>query len=174
MGALTLTPPTADVADELLRFEADNRAFFEARINSRPPAYYSPEGVRAAIDDAVREAAADKAYQFLIRDAAGALVGRVNLTGVRRKHFHSADLGYRIAEAAGGRGHASEAVRLVLARAFGELGLLRVTASARVGNEGSIKVLARNGFQQFGLSRRSFELGGAWHDCLHFERHAPA
>jgi [ribosomal protein S5]-alanine N-acetyltransferase len=174
MGALTLTPPTADVADELLRFEADNRAFFEARINSRPPAYYSPEGVRAAIDDAVREAAADEAYQFLIRDAAGALVGRVNLTGVRRKHFHSADLGYRIAEAAGGRGHASEAVRLVLARAFGELGLLRVTASARVGNEGSIKVLARNGFQQFGLSRRSFELGGAWHDCLHFERHAPA
>ena len=46
---LTLTPPTAEVADELLRFETDNRSFFEARINSRPDGYYSPEGVRAAI-----------------------------------------------------------------------------------------------------------------------------
>ncbi len=96
----------------------------------------------------------------------------MNLTGVRRKHFHVADLGYRIAESAGGRGYASQAVREVLALAFGELRLLRVTASARVGNEGSIKVLERNGFQQFGLSRRSFELGGVWHDCAHFERHA--
>ncbi|PTT79559.1 N-acetyltransferase, partial [Pelomonas sp. HMWF004] len=32
--------------------------------------------------------------------------------------------------------------------------------------------LQRNGFQQFGRSTRSFELGGVWHDCLHFERHA--
>jgi len=172
MSFLQLVPPTSEVADELLRFEIDNRAFFEARINSRPSGYYSPEGVRVAIDQAVREAAEDKGYQFLIRNAAGELVGRVNLTGVRRKHFHCADLGYRIAESACGQGHASEAVRQVLAKAFGELGLLRVTANARVGNEGSVRVLQRNGFQPFGRSTRSFELGGVWHDCLHFERHA--
>lgn len=169
---MQLLPPTLDVAEELLRFETDNRAFFEARINSRPEGYYSPDGVRAAITLAQREAAEDKAYQFLIRSDAGELVGRINLTGVRRKHFHCADLGYRIAEAAGGRGHASEAVRLVLTKAFGELGLLRVTANARVSNEGSIKVLLRSGFRQYGRSERSFELGGVWHDCLHFERHA--
>ena len=99
-------------------------------------------------------------------------MGRVNLVGVRRKHFHCADLGYRIAESAAGRGHASEAVRQVLAKAFDELGLLRLTAQARVSNEGSIKVLQRNGFHPFGRSTRSFELGGVWHDCLHFERHA--
>ncbi|PTT85987.1 N-acetyltransferase, partial [Pelomonas sp. HMWF004] len=46
MPALELTPPTLDCADELLRFETDNRAFFEARINSRAAAYYSPNGVR--------------------------------------------------------------------------------------------------------------------------------
>ena len=59
MPALQLHPPTLDCADELLRFETDNRAFFEARINSRPPAYYSIDGVRAAIVLAEREAAAD-------------------------------------------------------------------------------------------------------------------
>ena len=172
MPDLQLVPPTLDVADELLRFETDNRAFFEARINSRPPGYYSPDGVRAAIVLADREAAEDKGYQFLVRTAAGELVGRVNLAGVKRKHFHMADLGYRIAESAGGQGYASEAVRLVLLRAFGELGLVRIEANARVGNEGSIKVLLRNGFREFGRSTQSFELGGVWHDRLHFERRA--
>jgi len=172
MPTLLLVPPTPDVADELLRFETDNRAFFEARVNSRPPGFYSPEGMRAAISLAMREAAEDKGYQFLIRDAAGELVGRVNLIGVRRAHFHSADLGYRIAESACGKGYASEAVRLVLIKAFGELGLKRLEANARVSNEGSIRVLLRNGFREFGRSKRSFELGGVWHDRLHFERHA--
>lgn len=172
MPALQLVPPTLDVADELLRFETDNRAFFEARINSRPPGYYSPDGVRAAIVLADREAAEDKGYQFLVRTAAGELVGRVNLAGVKRNHFQMADLGYRIAESAGGQGYASEAVRLVLLRAFGELGLVRIEANARVGNEGSIKVLLRNGFREFGRSTQSFELGGVWHDRLHFERRA--
>lgn len=172
MSFLQLIPPTLDVADELLRFETDNRAFFEARINARPPGYYSAEGVRAAIALAEREAAEDKGYQFLVRTQAGELVGRVNLAGVKRSHFQMADLGYRMAESACGKGYASEAVRLVLLKAFGELGLARVEANARAGNEGSIKVLLRNGFRQFGHSQRSFLLGGVWHDRLHFERHA--
>lgn len=172
MPLLQLVPPSLDIADELLRFEIDNRAFFEARINSRPAAYYSPDGVRAAIALAEREAAEDKGYQFLVRAEAGELVGRVNLVGVKRSHFQMCELGYRMAESACGRGYASEAVRLVLARAFGELGLKRVEAVARVGNEGSVKVLLRNGFREFGRSLRSFELGGVWHDRLHFERHA--
>ena len=174
MPSLQLIPPALDVADELLRFETDNRAFFEARINSRPAAYYSPEGVRAAIALAEREATEDKGYQYLVRTASGELVGRVNLIGVKRSHFQMADLGYRMAESACGQGYASEAVRLVLAKAFGELGLARVEANARVGNEGSVKVLLRNGFREFGRSTRSFLLDGVWHDRLHFERHALA
>lgn len=172
MPALCLCAPTPGDADELLRFETDNRAFFEARVSARPGTYYSPEGVRAAIALAEREAVEDRGYQFLVRTALGALVGRVNLAGVRRGHFHCADLGYRMAESACGRGYASEAVRLVLLKAFGELGLKRLEANARVSNEGSIRVLRRNGFRQFGHSVRSFELGGVWHDRLHFERHA--
>lgn len=172
MPSLHLIPPSLDIADELLHFETDNRAFFEARINSRPPGYYSPEGVRAAIALAQSEAVQDKGYQFLVRNEAGELLGRVNLAGVKRSHFQMCELGYRMAESACGKGHASEAVRLVLAKAFGELGLARVEAVARVGNEGSIKVLLRNGFREFGRSLRSFELGGVWHDRLHFERHA--
>ena len=171
-GGLRLQPPAAEDLDELLDFELRNRAFFEAHINARPADYYSVDGVRAAIATACREAEEDKGYQFLLRNGAGALVGRVNLSRVRRAHFHSAELGYRIAEAAQGQGFAREGVRQVLALAFGELRLMRVEATARDGNEGSARVLLRNGFSAFGRSRRSFELGGTWHDLLHYERHA--
>lgn len=100
------------------------------------------------------------------------LVGRANLTRVRRAHFHSAELGYRIALAAGGRGYASLAVARLLDKAFTELKLQRIEATARPENIGSCKVLDRNGFRQFGRSTRSFELGGSWYDLNHYERRA--
>lgn len=161
-----------DLAD-LRRFEFDNRAFFESRINARPAAFYADGGIEAAIAAAQREAAADTGYQFLMRDEAGALVGRINLIQVKRKHYHSCELGYRIAADENGKGYAKEAVKQVLDKAFGELRLLRLEAKAHAGNAGSIKVLERNGFSQFGRSTRSFELNGQWLDMLHFECHAP-
>jgi len=172
--ALALAPPAHADLDALLAFELANRAFFEATINARPPGYYSREGVAGAIAAAIEDAALDRGYQFLVKSAAGELIGRVNLSGIKRAHYHSGVLGYRIGQSFGGRGIASAAVRQVLAIAFGRLGLKRIEADASVDNAGSIRVLERNGFVQYGRSRRSFELQGRWYDRLHFERHADA
>ena len=169
---VTLAPVEHADRDALLAFELANRAFFEASINARAPAYYSPEGVAQAIQAAIDAAAADRGYQFLVKEADGAIIGRINLRDVERAHFHSAELGYRIGEAYGGKGYATTAVRALLEIAFGQLRLHRIEAGARDGNLGSVRVLLRNGFVQFGHSRRSFELNSVWHDRLHFERHA--
>lgn len=174
MDTIALIPPAHADLDALLAFELANRAFFEATINARPPAYYSREGVARAIGAAIEDAANDRGYQFLVKSAQGELLGRVNLSGIKRAHFHSGVLGYRIGQSAGGRGIASAAVGQVLEIAFGQLGLKRIEADASVANAGSIRVLERNGFVQYGRSRRSFELQGQWVDRLHFERHAPA
>lgn len=174
MDTIALIPPAHGDLDALLAFELANRAFFEATINARPPAYYSREGVARAIGAAIEDAANDRGYQFLVKSAQGELLGRVNLSGIKRAHFHSGVLGYRIGQSAGGRGIASAAVGQVLEIAFGQLGLKRIEADASVANAGSIRVLERNGFVQYGRSRRSFELQGQWVDRLHFERHAPA
>ena len=170
---LRLQPPRAQDLDELLRFELDNRAYFESLINARPADYYSPEGVARAIEVAQREAAEDKGYQFLIRDARGVLVGRINLVHVRRAHFHSAEVGYRVAKAHAGRGIASAALAWVAGQAR-ERGLVRLEARARPENIGSCTVLRRNGFTEFGRSTRSMELQGQWYDVLHFERRLAA
>lgn len=166
-------PSQVDLAD-LADFEFSNRAFFEARINARPASYYADGGIQAAISVAAQEAAEDRAYQFLVRDGFGILVGRVNFIRVRRAHFHSAEIGYRVAEAHNGKGYASQAVQLALLVAFGELGLQRIEATASQRNPSSAAVLIKNGFKQFGLSTRSFHLAGEWHDLLHFECHAVA
>jgi [ribosomal protein S5]-alanine N-acetyltransferase len=173
MSATQIIPPRAIDLNALLAFELENRAFFESHINARPASYYSAEGVGEAIELAQREAREDKAYQYLVWHGE-TLVARVNLTKVRRAHFHSAELGYRVAQSAGGRGVASETVKHVLAKAFGELGLVRVEATARAENEGSTRVLQKNGFTLFGRSTRSFELAGTWYDLLHYERRAEA
>jgi ribosomal-protein-alanine N-acetyltransferase len=168
---LSLSRPTLDDVEALFAFERDNRAFFEAAINARPASYYSIDGVTQAVERAMQDAVDDLGYQYLVKDA-GQIVGRVNLSRVRRAHFHSAVLGYRIGEAACGKGYAGEAVRQVLGIAFGGLELARVEADCRVGNAASARVLLRNGFAQYGHSRRSFEMKGEWYDRLHFECHA--
>ncbi|MBB5205154.1 ribosomal-protein-alanine N-acetyltransferase [Inhella inkyongensis] len=170
---LTLTPPIPADAEVLLAFELRHRAYFERWINARPAAFYNLEGVAAAIQAARDDAQADRGYQYLARSPAGELLGRVNLSQVKRTHFHSASLGYRVTETAAGRGVAREMVRQVCALAFGPHGLKRLEATARPDNLGSTRVLQANGFAQFGHSRRSLELSGQWFDLLHFEAHAP-
>jgi [ribosomal protein S5]-alanine N-acetyltransferase len=174
MTTLRLSPITLRDLDDVLTFEIANRSFFEAHVNARPADYYSREGVAVAIDTAISDASKDRAYQFLVRDDHGVLIGRANLTHVRRAHFHSAQLGYRIAQSENGKGCATTAVRQTLAVAFSELRLLRIEATARAENVGSTKVLRQNGFTQFGHSRRSVQLHGIWYDLLHYEKHAEA
>jgi len=170
LSGVAIRPVAAADAPALLAFELTHRAYFESWVNARDPGFYSEQGVAAAIAAAQAAWAADQAFQYLIVED-GRIVGRVNLTAVRRAHFHCADLGYRIGENDGGRGVASRAVALCLEQAFGTHGLGRIEAIARPENKGSIRVLERNGFRQFGRSRRSFELGGQWFDRLLFERH---
>ncbi|MEL7550760.1 GNAT family N-acetyltransferase [Pseudomonas protegens] len=173
MTHLHISAPHLDDLDDLLTFEGENRAFFEASINARPATYYSREGVAEAINQACEDAEADRGYQFLIRDNA-VLVGRVNLHRVQRPYFNCAELGYRVGARFNGRGIARTAVQQVLLRAFGELQLSRIEANARPQNTGSVRVLEACGFSCYGHSRRSFLLHGEWFDRLHYECHGPA
>ena len=170
MSGLAIRPVAARDAASLLAFELEHRAYFERWVNARDPRFYGEQGVADAIAAAEAARVAGHAFQYLVVED-DRIVGRVNLTAVRRAHYQCADLGYRIGEHDGGRGVASRAVALCLDAAFGAHGLLRIEATARPENQGSIRVLERNGFRQFGHSRRSFELGGRWFDRLLFERH---
>ncbi|MFM0646475.1 GNAT family N-acetyltransferase [Paraburkholderia bryophila] len=163
-------PLTLNDAEPLLQFELQNRAYFEHWINARDADYYSIDAVKAAIETAQREKREDKAYQFLVKQDEE-IVGRINLTGVERRYYNKAMLGYRIGEQFAGRGYASQAVELALQTARADLKLWRVEATVRHENRASSRVLERNGFVAYGRATRSIRMHGVWYDLVHFERH---
>ncbi|MCX7291033.1 GNAT family protein [Janthinobacterium sp.] len=146
----------------------ENRAYFENWVTARAPSYYGKEAIAAAIEQAQRERQQDLAYQYLAK-LDGQIIGRVNLTAVTRPYFNKAVLGYRIGERFGGRGYATRVVALLLEEAFGPLDLWRLEAT-RPQTLGSVAVMQRNGFHQYGRSEKAMLFQDAWSDLLYFER----
>jgi [ribosomal protein S5]-alanine N-acetyltransferase len=139
-----------DHAPALLVFELQNRAYFAASVPDRGDDYF------AAFDVRHRELLGCQAdgtdFFHVLVEPDGTIVGRVNLFEVADG---SADLGYRIAERAAGRGLATAAVRQVCALAVADYGLTELRAAARVENVASRAVLARTGFVPTGETELS-------------------
>jgi ribosomal-protein-alanine N-acetyltransferase len=57
-----------------------------------------------------------------------------------------------------------ESLRLILAAAFGPIGLHRIQAAIMPHNEPSIRVAEKAGFQREGYARRYLKLNGKWED----------
>lgn len=131
----------ADHAPALLAFERENRAYFAKHVPDRGDAYFTDFDARHA--SLLAEQAAGTCHFHVLVDGEGAVVGRVNLVDVADGE---AELGYRIAETATGRGLATEAVRRVCGLAATDYGLRALRAATDVDNAGSRAVLVRAGF----------------------------
>ncbi|MGB6229205.1 MAG: GNAT family protein [Litorimonas sp.] len=105
----------------------------------------------------------DRAYPFHILRG-DTLIGAVNLTHVERGAAQSAKLGYWVAQAQSGRGHARAAVRALTTFAFDQLALHRVEAAVQTDNAPSIRVLERNGYIREGVARGLLRIDGEWAD----------
>ncbi|WP_406263481.1 GNAT family N-acetyltransferase [Streptomyces sp. NBC_00191] len=134
-----------DHAPELLRFEQENRAYFAASVPDRGDHYFAHFDARHR--DLMAEQAAGLHFFHVLVGGSGEVLGRVNLVDVEDG---SAELGYRIAEEAAGRGLATAAVREVCALAAAEYGLTTLRAVTTLDNPGSRAVLARTGFAAAG------------------------
>ncbi|MFE4358224.1 N-acetyltransferase [Kitasatospora xanthocidica] len=138
---ITLEPLRPDHAEALLAFERANRAYFARSIPDRGDAYFAGFADRHAA--LLAEQAEGTCRFHVVLDAAGGLVGRANLVDLADG---SAELGYRIAESAAGRGVAKAAVAEACRLAATAYGLTVLTAVTTVDNPASQAVLARNGF----------------------------
>lgn len=134
-----------DHAPALLAFERENRAYFAASIPDRGDDYFASFDARHR--ELLAEQAAGLHHFHVLVDSAGAVVGRVNLVDVADG---AADLGFRIAESAAGRGLATAAVRQLCEVAVADYGLTALRAAAALDNAGSRAVLARTGFVPVG------------------------
>jgi ribosomal-protein-alanine N-acetyltransferase len=140
-------------AEALLAFEMDNREWFERFIDARDAAFYTVQGVTDHIAAYLSGFTAGTWHPFVLEEAGGTIVGRANLKGIDMSE-RSAEVGYRIAQSACGRGLATLAVKHMIQEAQLLWNLKQLVANVYAGNMGSAKVLERCGFLIEPLSRQ--------------------
>jgi ribosomal-protein-alanine N-acetyltransferase len=157
-----LTLLQAGHAPAVLAFELENRAYFAAWVTDRGDDYFDRFDDRYGALLAEQEAGVCAFYLLLAED--GSVLGRFNLYDLKDG---TADLGYRVAQHAAGRGVATAAVRELCRLAASRHGLRTLRAAAAHGNIASQKVLVKAGFAPVGPAGPR-DLGGkqgTWYEC---------
>ncbi|MER6099443.1 GNAT family N-acetyltransferase [Streptomyces sp. NPDC001728] len=147
----------SDHATALLAFERENRAYFAASVPDRGDAYFADfaERHRALLDE---QETGTIRFHVLVGEG-GEILGRFNLVDLVDGE---AELGYRVAERATGRGVATAGVREVCRLARETYGLSRLTAVTTLDNAGSRAVLGRVGFGVVGSVTLGGQAGAAY------------
>lgn len=130
-----------DHAAVVLAFESANRTYFAGFISDRGDAYFDEFGERYDELLARRESRGDAYYVLLDDD--GSVLGRFNLYDIEDG---TAEVGYRVAERAAGRGVATAGVQELCRLAAVEHGVRRLRARTTHENVASQRVLANAGF----------------------------
>ncbi|MFE5585862.1 GNAT family N-acetyltransferase [Kitasatospora sp. NPDC056531] len=138
---LTLELLRPDHAEAVLAFERANRVWFARTVPDRGDTYFAEFPARHAA--LLAEQAEGTCRFHVILDPSGSLVGRINLVDIADG---TAELGYRIAESAAGRGLAKAAVAEACRLAATAYGLHTLTAATTLDNPASQAVLTHNGF----------------------------
>jgi [ribosomal protein S5]-alanine N-acetyltransferase len=147
-------------AQAVLAFELANRSYFAASISDRGDEYFDQFTEQHSALLAEQESGAGAYYVVVAED--GSVLGRFNLY---RFEDGSAELGYRVAQHAAGRGLASAAVRELCRLARARHGLRTLTAATTHDNTASQKVLTKAGFIPVGPADPSHIGGkeGTWY-----------
>jgi len=135
----------ADHAPAVLAFELANRAYFAASISDRGDEFFDHFAERHSALLAEQEAGRGAFYVLAGED--GSILGRFNLYNIRDG---TAELGYRVAQQAAGRGVATAGVRELCLLAAARYGLHTLRAVTTRENVASQKVLVKAGFRPAG------------------------
>jgi [ribosomal protein S5]-alanine N-acetyltransferase len=128
-------------APAVLAFELANRAYFAASISDRGDDFFEQYADRHSALLAEQEAGTGAFYVLVAED--GSVLGRFNLL---LGGDGTAELGYRVAQHAAGRGVATAAVQELCLLAAARHGLRTLRAATSRDNAASQKVLAKAGF----------------------------
>ena len=129
----------------VLAFELANRSYFAASISDRGDEYFDQFTQQHSALLAEQEAGVGAYYVLVATD--GSVLGRFNLY---RFSGGTAELGYRVAQHAAGRGLATATVRELCRLAAARHGLRTLRAATSLDNTASQKVLVKAGFVPVG------------------------
>jgi ribosomal-protein-alanine N-acetyltransferase len=126
--------------------------------------FAAPPATPAAFAEMLRRLRSPRIVGHFVCSEEDELVGVINLSEIVMGSFRSAYLGYYAFAPHAGQGYMKEGLRLVVRRAFGELGLHRVEANIQPDNLRSRALVRGLGFRLEGFSPRYLKIAGRWRD----------
>ena len=154
-------------AKDLLRFEEENRSWFEQQIAPRPDSFFN----ELAVEDHIRSLVYGKQHRvfhpLVIISQQNKIIGRANLRDIN-EHGKTAEIGYRVGQAHTGKGIATSAARYLVLLAYTEWKLSEVRGFVSVANPASAKVLINNGFVELGPNPRLAVLKHGTFECIEY------
>ena len=153
---------------DVYSFEKENQEYFERNLPPRPANYFDSEGFKKITAELLAEQDNHNAYMHIIRDSQGVMVGRIDLS-VLENDQKTAELGYRIGGNYTNLGYVSEAVKLVLDKAFHAYGLNKIIAGTATDNLASKRVLLKNGFTFSKIIENDLQIHNEWVHTAVFE-----
>ena len=145
-------------AEDLYKFELENRTFFEEMVPTRGDDYYNPEIFKKRHESLLEEQVQGGSYFYLIKDKDSSILGRINLVDID-KFQKIGHLGYRVGQAHTGKGIANKALKLLL-ETITDKEINQIKAKTTTNNIASQKVLEKNGFDRVATSGEEFEMNG--------------
>lgn len=130
--------------ESLYQFEIENRDWFESLIAPRGNGFYSLQSMQQHIADCLAEHANSRASAYILIQH-NQIVARANLKAICLNKG-VAEVGYRVAQSAVGKGVASFALQQLIAIAEHKFRLQRLQAEVLENNPASKRVLQKHGF----------------------------
>lgn len=159
----TARPDEAAAVADYFRRNREHLAPWEP---TPPPGFFGAELWTQRLELFHREADEGRGMRLHLFERArpGRVVGTVGVQNIVRAAFWCAHLGFGLDAELEGRGVMSEALRAVIAHAFGPVNLHRLEANHQPQNLRSAAVLRKNGFVPTGFARDYLFIAGAWRD----------
>jgi ribosomal-protein-alanine N-acetyltransferase len=137
-----------------LTFELENRGYFSEWISDRCDDYFDQFEQRHS--QLLAEQRAGVAASYMLVDEDGSVLGRFNLYRIQEG---GAEVGYRVAQRAAGRGFATAALLELCQLAKSQYGLRMLKAATSDRNVASQRVLTKAGFVPVGRADPA-DIGG--------------
>ena len=164
-GDIALRHPVADDFPAWRELREESAGFLIPGEPRWPADDLTRTGFRRRLDRYRRDALSQVALTwFLFHRETGRLLGGITLSNIRMGASRSGQIGYWMGARHAGKGYMVQAVRLVLAEAFGSLRLERVEAACIPHNARSVRLLDGVGFVREGYLRAYLEINGERHD----------
>ena len=164
MPRIQLRPLTPADRPELSRL-VNNKKIWD-NLRDRIPHPYTERDA----DDFFRMTAQESPRLNFAIEYEGRYCGGIGLIPGVDIYRRGAEIGYWVGEPFWGKGIATEALRLLVAYGFGDLGLIRLQAGVMAHNPGSMKVLEHNGFELEGIFKKAIFKNGLIVDEYRYAR----